>query len=371
MNRIFEKYKEENNELFQYLINGKKNVIFGGGVIGRLLFECASNLGIEIECFLVNEGHKKEEQIEGVKVIELPDFILKNEECNIFIGVRSDSYSIIEPLMERGFSNIIHFDYARDICFLLMLYYKDYFTNNNIDISKELIIFNDCKIVNPFLKEIDYSLSWLLEVGDIILPKYMDDYTKIEDGYYEYNEVKLEEGDVVFDCGANIGLFSAIAASENCEVYAFEPIPKTQEYLNLICDLYPMAVHLCPYALADKKGYAKFNVLDNNLAASSMLDMHMNEHDYSINVEMTTIDEFIIENKIEKLDFIKADIEGAERFMLMGAKETLRKFGPKISICTYHLKDDPEVLEKLIKDSNENYVVEHRWKKIYAYIPEN
>ena len=71
---------------------------------------------------------------------------------------------------------------------------------------------------------------------------------------------------------------------------------------------------------------------------------------------------------MESVDFIKADIEGAERYMLMGARETLGKFAPKLSICTYHFPDDPEVLEKIILEANPNYKIEHRWKKLYAIV---
>ena len=61
-------------------------------------------------------------------------------------------------------------------------------------------------------------------------------------------------------------------------------------------------------------------------------------------VNVTTIDEFVKSNNIEKVDFIKADIEGAERDMLRGATEVLKKFAPKLAICIYHLPDDKEVL---------------------------
>ena len=64
-------------------------------------------------------------------------------------------------------------------------------------------------------------------------------------------------------------------------------------------------------------------------------------------VKVSTIDQFVSENQIRKVDFIKADIEGAERYMLTGATDTLRRFAPKLAICTYHLKDDPQVLEDI------------------------
>ncbi len=85
--------------------------------------------------------------------------------------------------------------------------------------------------------------------------------------------------------------------------------------------------------------------------------------------ETVTLDSFVRENNLERVDFIKADIEGFERHMLQGAQETLRKFAPKLALCTYHLPDDPQVLENLIKQANPNYNVVQKRKKLYASVP--
>lgn len=366
----FDIYKEGNNMLYEKLINKKKNVIFGAGVVGKLLMETAHNLNIKIDTFLVNDGHKSENNILGVPVVEVSNFEVNKEDCNIFIAVRSELVEILKPLKEKGFDELIHFDYIKDICFLLKIFYQDYFEKKGIELNHKDIQFNNCKLINPFNKDIDYLFAWLLEVGDIILPKYMNDYSKINDGYFEFENVYLQEDDIVIDCGANIGLFSAVAASEGCKVYAFEPIPKTIEYLNEMKTIYNENICICPYALSDTIGTTKFSILDNNISASSMLDMELNKNDYSIDVDVLTLDEYVMKNNLKRVDFIKADIEGAERHMLNGAKKVLQKFSPKISICTYHLKDDPIVLENIIKEANPKYVVKHNWKKIYAYVPE-
>ena len=87
-------------------------------------------------------------------------------------------------------------------------------------------------------------------------------------------------------------------------------------------------------------------------------------------IHCVKLDQWVNENQITQIDFIKADIEGAERYMLSGATEVLRKFAPKLSICTYHLPDDPQVLEKIIIKANPKYKVIHTVKKLYAYVPE-
>jgi FkbM family methyltransferase len=50
------------------------------------------------------------------------------------------------------------------------------------------------------------------------------------------------------------------------------------------------------------------------------------------NILITTLDKFVEDNKLERVDFIKADIEGAERDMLRGATNTLKTFAPKLAI---------------------------------------
>ena len=80
------------------------------------------------------------------------------------------------------------------------------------------------------------------------------------------------------------------------------------------------------------------------------------------------MDSFVNTSHLSQVDFIKADIEGAERQMLKGAAQVLREFAPKLAICTYHYPDDPQVLEEIIKEANPQYKVIHKWKKLFAYV---
>ena len=86
-------------------------------------------------------------------------------------------------------------------------------------------------------------------------------------------------------------------------------------------------------------------------------------------IVLNSIDNFVESNKISRVDFIKADIEGFERYMLKGATKTLKRFAPKLAICTYHLPDDPEVLKKIILEANSNYHIIQKQKKLFASVP--
>uniref|UniRef100_A0A7V4KEE3 FkbM family methyltransferase n=1 Tax=Fervidobacterium pennivorans TaxID=93466 RepID=A0A7V4KEE3_FERPE len=75
----------------------------------------------------------------------------------------------------------------------------------------------------------------------------------------------------------------------------------------------------------------------------------------SVKVKTTTIDEFVKENKIERVDFIKIDAEGAEREIIKGARETIKNFKPRMAIAAYHLPDDKEVIPELVLSIRDDY----------------
>ena len=153
-------------------------------------------------------------------------------------------------------------------------------------------------------------------------------------------------------------------------MYAFEPTPKLGKIIERQSELNNRAIHLVPYAVSNVCEKTQFYVSDNFAPGNSLIehDPILDEVLYAITVDQITIDEFVKRNNISRVDFIKADIEGAERLMLEGAQETLKKFAPKLALCTYHLPDDKEVMTELILKANPNYKIEYKWKKLYAHV---
>ena len=58
--------------------------------------------------------------------------------------------------------------------------------------------------------------------------------------------------------------------------------------------------------------------------------MHLGEKKKTENTKVSTLDDFIIENKILKVDFIKLDVDGYEYFVLKGGEKFLKKNRPPI-----------------------------------------
>jgi hypothetical protein len=68
-----------------------------------------------------------------------------------------------------------------------------------------------------------------------------------------------------------------------------------------------------------------------------------------------SIDDFVSANGITKVDFIKMDIEGAELKALKGAKQTIKKFKPKLAIAIYHSMEDFVTIPNWILNLNLDY----------------
>ncbi|WP_022761365.1 hypothetical protein [Butyrivibrio sp. AD3002] len=93
-------------------------------------------------------------------------------------------------------------------------------------------------------KNPEYSNSFLPEAMDLMYPFLFEDSTACIEGLYEYGKVRLNTEGIVIDAGANIGMFSCLAASRNCKVYAFEPSAAINEVLMQNAVLYGNSINV-------------------------------------------------------------------------------------------------------------------------------
>jgi FkbM family methyltransferase len=205
-----------------------------------------------------------------------------------------------------------------------------------------------------------------------------DDYDKADisrleaympEGPYGYRDaafdVTVKRGDVVIDAGAWIGDFAALAAAYGARVYAFEPVKSSFDLLAETCRLNGNSIQAVRAGLGGQEG--KATIFFNGHADSHAASLS-GSHGISEVINITTLDKFVEAEHIEKIDFIKADIEGAERDMLAGSRNALKEFSPKLAICTYHLIDDPKVIKDIILDANPKYKIVQRKCKLYAMV---
>ena len=170
---------------------------------------------------------------------------------------------------------------------------------------------------------------------------------------YERYGVRVLPGDVVMDIGAYRGTFTRHALDRGARVVvAFEPEPDNYACLEqtFAPEIARGAVRLVKAAIWEEAGTLRFE--------GSELGGHVSgATDGSITVAATTIDDAVRDLRLERVDFIKMDIEGAERHAVRGASRTLAAFQPRMALCVYHLPDDPTLIPSLVLERQPKYRV--------------
>jgi len=171
----------------------------------------------------------------------------------------------------------------------------------------------------------------------------------------------LQPGDVVLDCGANIGLFGREAVRSGASlVVAIEPSPENLECLrrNLAEEIKQKKVIVYPKGVWDKEDVLTLNIDPDNTAANSFVRKTSHKEISVARIPLTTVDKLVTELGLSRLDLIKMDIEGAEQKAITGATNTLRKFRPRLALCVYHLPDDAVEVPVLVRRAVADYRTE-------------
>lgn len=146
----------------------------------------------------------------------------------------------------------------------------------------------------------------------------------------------VREGDTVIDVGANIGVMSLNFASRcgpSGRVIGFEPDPVNFDRVTANIKLNKFNnIRIENLALADKPGRLKlFRIDPRNPGMNRFLPPNQQRGE-AIEVSVATLDEFIAENPMERIDLIKIDVEGFEMNVLKGARATISRWRPKLYI---------------------------------------
>lgn len=172
---------------------------------------------------------------------------------------------------------------------------------------------------------------------------------------YEPSGHQVRRGDVVLDCGANIGVFVWKALSRGAGlVVAIEPSPRTLDALrrNFESEIRAKRVIVYPKGVWSRDAEMELTINETNQGANSVLP---GEGLPKVRVPLTTIDKIVAELDLRRVDFIKMDIEGAEKEALRGASDTIKRFRPRMSISSEHLDDDFTAIPAVVKSIEPRY----------------
>jgi FkbM family methyltransferase len=148
---------------------------------------------------------------------------------------------------------------------------------------------------------------------------------------------QLKPGQIVLDVGANAGLYTLIAAQvvgERGHVYAFEPGRDALALLRHNVKINGLSnVTIIESAVSNETGEASFGVATDS-AMSSLAATDRSDQQIAAWTTVSTIriDDAIAKYQIPRVDFIKVDVEGAERLVFEGAGNLLARNESPVTI---------------------------------------
>lgn len=181
-----------------------------------------------------------------------------------------------------------------------------------------------------------------------------------EVGIYGRAPLGVRKGDIVLDCGANVGTFARYALDGGAEkIVAIEPAPDNIECLrrNFPAEIASGRIVLVPKGVWDKDDVLELRVDPENQAADSFV-IERKGAIVTARVPLTTIDKLATELGLPRVDFIKMDIEGAEVNALIGARGTIARHHPRLALSAYHRPTDPVEIPAAVRAAWNGYRIQ-------------
>ncbi len=152
--------------------------------------------------------------------------------------------------------------------------------------------------------------------------------------------ISLDEDDVIFDVGANVGIMTLYFAQKvkKGKVFAFEPTHYAYQKLERNIAINPKLKEniqtVQAFFTSKEKKRSEIHAfsswkIDKGIAS----EQHQVHGGTAMSIEgvpVTTLDEFVKKHRINRLDFIKIDTDGHEFDILTGAEKTVKQLRPKI-----------------------------------------
>jgi FkbM family methyltransferase len=161
----------------------------------------------------------------------------------------------------------------------------------------------------------------------------------------------LKPGMTCIDIGSNIGyyvLLESVMVGSDGKIIAIEPSPRAYKYLQKNISLNTLKnVEKCQFAVGDFDGTVDFRVsaVSNTSAVVTKQEPFGNQPSDDlepiITVPVMQLDSFVRERQLQRLDFLRMDVEGYETRVINGSLSTLKQFRPMIMMEIHIDKTNP------------------------------
>jgi FkbM family methyltransferase len=143
----------------------------------------------------------------------------------------------------------------------------------------------------------------------------------------------VRPGDVALDIGANLGVISlrlAERVGSSGQVHSFEPNPAMLSYLKCTLDANPgLPIKVHPIALGKEEANLVLSIPQSNAGSASLVNGAADGSVTKVEVPVRRLADFAAEHRLERIDFMKIDVEGFETEVLEGGKDLIARLRPK------------------------------------------
>ena len=323
----------------------KPILLYGMGNGADMIIEVLDSIGVEYRDVFASDGFVRGHSFHGKRVLSYSEAKEKYEDFITLmtfavhdaptlerIKVMSQECEFYSPTVPIAGKGLFTLDYLRE---------------HNEDFDRAYNILCDEKSKSDFTDVLNFKISGKTEY----LFRSMYEKKKL----YE-DILHLSDEEVIVDLGAydgdTIREFLSVTGGKYKKIYAFEPDEKNFRKLT-------------------RKTEELYNIERYNLGAWDKKETlffakkggrNSRKDEDGVPVSFDSVDNTVK----DEVTFLKMDIEGAEARALDGARETIKKYLPKLYVCAYHRNEDMYVLPQKIKDFDSRYNVYFRH---HPYIP--
>lgn len=152
---------------------------------------------------------------------------------------------------------------------------------------------------------------------------------------YETSDIYVKESDIIVEIGGHIGLYSCYAAKKASrgKVYVYEPNPQNFQILeeNIKLNGFTNIISF-NLAITSKNGEIDFNLSPTNTGGHSIFQVDSKK---TFKVKTITLEDIFSQNKLDHIDLLKVDAEGAEYEIILAASDKILNKVKTIAI-EYH-----------------------------------
>ena len=335
-------------DLWSYLQNVKKPIVmYGMGNGADKIIERFEPLGIEVADFFASNGFVRGHSFHGKTVLSFSEIKEKYDDFIIILSFASSLENVLElfyDLDDRYEMYAPDVPVTGDGTFTL-----DFYKQNEEAFKKARELLIDDTSKNVFDNVIKYKLT-----GKI---SYLREIETTPDEAWN-SILSPDKYEICVDAGAYNG-DTAKEMLGKCpnisKIYALEPDKRNYKKLA---------------AYAEENGkISAHNVAAWNENTSLVFDAsgNRNANTFSLNTKKTIeVEAKRIDGICDKADYIKYDVEGAERNALLGSKQTIENSSPDLLVSAYHRNEDLFDLPMLVKELNSDYKL---YLRKFKYVP--